>query len=81
MDMGCSASMVGDKEDSTSQIGLSDLATGLQKGTTVMTSLEMAVETDFAMYYTVEYCTADTEKKKLGQKTYQFVAVATDDAG
>lgn len=77
MDMGCSASMVGDKEDSTSQIDLSDLATGLQKGTTVMTNLEMGVEAEFAMYYTV----ADTEKKKLGLKTYQFVVAATNDVG
>ena len=81
VDMGCFASMVGDKEDLTSHIGLSNLATGLQKGTAVMTNLEMGVETDFAMYYNVEYCTADTEKKRLGMKTYQFVAAATDDAG
>ena len=81
MDKGCFASMVGNKEDLTSQIGLSDLATGLQKGVTVMTNLEMGVETDFAMYYIVEYCIADTEKKKPGLKTYQFSAATADDAG
>ena len=46
-----------------------------------MTNLEMGVETDFAKYYTVEYCITDTEKNKSGLKTYQFVAAATVDAG
>ena len=48
---------------------------------TVVTSLGMGAEIGFAMYYTVEHYTGDTEKKKLDLKTYQFVAAATDDTG
>ena len=47
----------------------------------MVTSLGMGVEIGFAMYYTVEHYTGDTEKKKLDMKTYQFVVATTDDAG
>ena len=68
--MGCFANMVGYKEDSANEIGLPNLATGLRKETTVVTSLETVVEIGFATYYIVEHYTAEAEKKKLGLETY-----------
>ncbi len=75
------AYMVGYKEDSANQISLPDLATGLRKETTVVTSLETGVEIDFATYYIVEHYTVEAENKKLGLETYQIVVATTDSAG
>ena len=70
--------MVGHMENSANWIGLLDSATGLMKEMTLVTNLERGVEVDFATYYIVEHYTVETEKKKLGPKTYQTVATATD---
>lgn len=77
--MGYFSNMVGHRENSANQIGLPDSATGLMKEMIVVTNLEMGV--DFATYYIVEHYTVETEKKKLGPKTYQTVATAIDDTG
>ena len=81
MDMSYIANMVGYKENSANQIGFPDLATGLKKEMTVVTSLETGVGIDFATYYIVEHYTVETEKKKLGLETCQIVSAATDGAG
>ena len=70
MEMSYLANMVEYKENSANQIGLPDSATSLKKEKTVVTSLEMGVGIDFATYYMVEHYTAETEKKRLGPKTY-----------
>jgi len=51
------------------------------KEMTLVTNLETEVGIDFATYYIIEHYTAKTEKKRLGPKTYQIVAAATDGAG
>ena len=79
--MGCFANMVGYKDGSANQIGLSNSAMGLQKEMTVVTNLEMGAEIDFATYYAIENYTVEAKKKKLGLKTYHIVAVATDGTG
>ena len=80
-DMGYSANMVERRENSANQIGLSDSSTDLEKERTVVTSLKMGVEIDFATYYIVEHYTVEAEKKKLGLETYQIVSAATGSAG
>ena len=69
------------RENLANQMGLPDAAMALMKETTEVTSLGAGVGVDFATYYIVEHYTAEAEKKKLGLKTYQIVAAATDGAG
>ena len=80
-DMGYSANMVGRKENSANQIGLSDSSTDLEKEMVVMTSSKMGVEIGFATYCIIEHYTVEAGKKKLGLKTYQIASVAIGDAG
>ena len=80
-DMGYFVNMVECKGNSANQIGLPDLAMGLRKETTMVTSFKIVVETDFATYYIVEHYTMETEKKRLGLKAYQIVLAATGGAG
>lgn len=75
------ANMVECKGNSANQIGLPDLATGLKKETTVVTSLKMGVGTNFSTCYIVEHYTVEAEKKKLGLETYHIVSAATGGVG
>ena len=79
--MGYYANMVGRKESSANQIGLSDSSTDLEKKTTVVTSSKMGVVIGFATYCIVEHYKVEAGKKKLGLKTYQIASVSIGDAG
>jgi len=79
--MGYSANMVGHKDSSANQIGLSGSSTNLEKGTIVVTNSKMGVEIGFATNHIAEHYTAEAGKKKLDLKTYQIALATIGDAG
>jgi len=73
----CFANMVGYRENLANWIGLLDSAMEMMKGMIAVTN--SGREVDFAtLIYIVEHGIAEVGKKKLGLKTYLFVATATD---
>ena len=69
------ANMVGYRENLANWVGLLDSAMEMMKGMIVVTNLGR--EVDFStLYYIVEHDIAEARKKKLGLKTYLFVAAA-----
>jgi len=70
--------MVGYRENLANWVGLLDLAMEMMKGMIVVTNLGREVDVS-TFNYIVENDIAEARKKKLGLKTYLFVAIAIDD--